>query len=345
MIITLLPKRHKFAGNSTQSILESVRQAGFNLPHSCRGGRCGSCKARLVSGAVQAVVPPPSGLTAEERERGEILLCQAIPLGDVDIEAREVVAVDQIEVKRLPVRVVGLHHWSADLLGIELQLPAVEPFVFRAGQYLDLILPEGQRRSYSIASPPHDAKTIELHIRKVNGGAFTEKLFEYLKPNALLHIEGPLGQFAADLVLDDEPLVMVAGGTGFAPIKSILRALLETRPTGPVRLYWGVRRVADAYDLEWLRRLQERFTNLTVVVAVSDEPTTQLGFRNGFVHDVLIADQLSLKHAKLIAAGPPVMLDALVTALPDLGANLKNLILDSQGARLSAAAQAILDQG
>jgi CDP-4-dehydro-6-deoxyglucose reductase, E3 len=344
MIITLLPQRRAIAADSALSILEHARRAGINLPHSCRGGRCGSCKARLVAGSVQPLMLNALGLSPEERARGEILLCQTVAVSDLQIEAKEVTRVDQIELKRLPVRVAQLRHWGDDLLGVYLKLPAVEQFAFRAGQYVDLILPDGQRRSYSLASPPHDATTLELHIRKVSGGTFTEKLFEYLKPNALLEIEGPLGEFAANLTLNDEPLLLVAGGTGFAPIKSLMRAILETRPTGPVTLYWGVRTLADAYDLDWLNDYAKRFEQLSFVIAVSDVKPAQAPYQFGLVHEVIAQQRPALAATKAIAAGPPVMLEALIGTLPELGLDLNNLILDSQGARLSPTAQAQIEQ-
>ena len=228
-------------------------------------------------------------------------------------------------------------------MGVVLQLPAVEPFSFRAGQYLDLILPSGERRSYSIASPPHDARTIELHIRKVKGGAFTESLFEILKPGVLLEIEGPKGDFGSAVVPQAEPLIFVAGGTGYAPIKSLLRSILELQPTGPVRLYWGTRSQRDCYDLEWLESMQARFAQLTVTIAVSDESIAQSQFKTGFVHDVIQAEKPDLSNASVVAAGPPVMLEALIHSLPTLGFDLRRLTLDSQGARLSLEATARLN--
>jgi len=343
MTITLLPSQRQIAANPPQSILDTVRQAGVNLPHSCKSGRCGSCKARLVSGQVRDLISDPAGISEEEKKQGDILLCQSTPLTDVRIEVREAKPADSIEERRLPVRVAKLIPWSEDLLGVILQLPAVEPFSFRAGQYLDLILPHGERRSYSIASPPHDAKTLELHIRKVKGGTFTESLFERLKPGALLEIEGPKGEFGVSLTVTQDPLIFVAGGTGYAPIKSLLRSILETQPTGPVHLYWGVRTRLDCYDWEWLRATQARFENFKVTIAVSNEKVDDAQFKSGLVHAVLLSEQSHLSNATMVAAGPPVMLETLIHELPTNGFDLKRLTLDSQGARLSASAQALMD--
>jgi CDP-4-dehydro-6-deoxyglucose reductase len=337
MIVTLLPKRRQITAHHDQTILDATRQAGVNLPHSCRSGRCGSCQATLVSGSVIELNPQAGGLSADERAQGRVLLCQAKAQTDVEIEVREMVAVDAVEARRLPVRVARLIHWNDHLMGVYLQLPAVEPFHFRAGQYLDLILANGQRRSYSIASPPHDSKQIELHIRKVAGGPFTELLFETLKPNALLEIEGPFGQFGTDLPNTSDPFIFVAGGTGFSPIKALLRAILETRPTGEVRLFWGVRAESDCYDLAWLTEMTKRFTSFQFTVAVSDSTATTEGFQSGLVHQVLEKHWGEWPNAHVVAAGPPVMLDAMIATLQSRSFDLKRLYLDAQGARLSDA--------
>jgi CDP-4-dehydro-6-deoxyglucose reductase, E3 len=178
-----------------QSVLEVALAAGLNLPHSCRSGHCASCRARLLSGEIHYPNGRTAGLTAQEAESGYVLLCQARPRSDLRVEARLVANASEAEIKTLPCRIARMERLAPDVMQVFLRLPAVEPLQFRAGQYLDVLLDGGKRRSFSIASPPHDGSQIELHVRHVPGGGFTSLLFEKLQAGALLRIEGPLGQF------------------------------------------------------------------------------------------------------------------------------------------------------
>ena len=183
-----------------QPVLEAALAAGLNLPHSCKSGHCSSCRARLIAGEIRYPSGRPPGVTAEEEQNGQILLCQARAQSDLTVEARLIAGVGDVEIKTLPCRIASLTPLAPDVMQVLLRLPSVERLRFHAGQYLDVLLPGGKRRSFSIASPPHDSDLIELHVRRVSGGGFSERLFEAggapdtrLTLGSLLRIEGPIG--------------------------------------------------------------------------------------------------------------------------------------------------------
>jgi CDP-4-dehydro-6-deoxyglucose reductase len=313
-----------------QPVLEAALEAGLNLPHSCKSGHCSSCRARLIAGVIAYPNGRPLGLTAAEEREGFVLLCQARARSELLVEARLIANVADVEIKTLPCRIERLTPLAADVMQVMLRLPAVEPLRFQAGQYLDVLL-DGRRRSFSIASPPHDARLIELHVRRVAGGGFSERLFggnDALAVGALLRIEGPLGQFvyrAGRL-----PVLMVAGGTGFAPLKSILRQVLETGVQRDIHLYWGVRHVRDLYEqqqvLEWVRR----YSQLRFTAVLSEASAVEAAHhRVGWVHEALLADYPDLSGFEVYAAGPPAMVEALRVAFPRHGLPAERLYFDS----------------
>jgi len=300
-----------------QPILDAALAAGLNLPHSCKSGHCASCRARLRTGEIRYPNGRPLGITATEEEAGNILLCQARPLCDLVVEARLIATVADVEIKTLPCRIARLTPLASDVMQVWLRLPAVETMRFQPGQYLDILLDGGRRRSFSIASPPHDSDLLELHVRRVAGGGFTEKLFGTLGVGALLRIEGPVGQFTYREGAG--PVIMVAGGTGFAPLKSMLRHVLE-RPGGSPRdihFYWGVRDETDLYEREWVEKhLELKFTPV-------------LSNKQGWVHEAVLRDYPNLSNHEVYAAGPPAMIEAIRTAFPQHGLPEDRLYFDS----------------
>jgi CDP-4-dehydro-6-deoxyglucose reductase len=239
-----------------------------------------------------------------------VLLCQAVALGDVAVEITAIRTPDAVEVKSLPCRVHSLERLTPDVMMVMLRLPAVEPFAFHAGQYLDVLLPDRRRRSFSIASSPDDPSLLELHVRRVEGGAFTPRVFDELTVGALLRIEGPLGRFIYTPA-SDGILLLVAGGTGFAPLKSMIAMLLKQGLTRPTRLYWGVRRPPDLYQREWLDARLKACPMLSFVPVLSDPGQDSSLWRTGFVHEAVLADHSDLTDAQIYAAGPPAMIEAL----------------------------------
>ena len=318
-----------------QPVLQAALEAGLNLPHSCKSGHCGSCRARLRAGTISYPNGVPLGITAEEQASGHILLCQARAQSDLVVEARLIAGIDEVEIKTLPCRIAALTPLAPDVMQVMLRLPAVERLRFRAGQYLDVLLPSGRRRSFSIASPPHDSELIELHVRRVPGGGFSERLFgaggegtAVLGLGSLLRIEGPVGQF---IYRDGSgPALMVAGGTGFAPIKSMLRHVLETGIRRRIHLYWGARHTQDLYEearvLEWVRRCPQ----LSFTAVLSEATAAEAAHhRVGFVHDAVLADYPDLSAFEVYAAGPPAMIEAMRAVFPRHGLPAGRLYFDS----------------
>jgi CDP-4-dehydro-6-deoxyglucose reductase len=311
-----------------QPILEAALAAGLNLPHSCKSGHCGSCRARLRSGEVRYPSVRPAGLTASEEQAGNILLCQARPLTDLVLEARLIASVADVEIKTLPCRIERLTPLAPDVMRVLLRLPVVESLRFHPGQYLDILLEGGRRRSFSIASPPHDSELIELHVRRVVGGGFTERLFGALGKGALLRIEGPIGQFTYRE--GSAPLMMIAGGTGFAPLKSMLRHILERGVERDIHLYWGARRPLDIYEealvLEWARR----YPRLHFSAVLSETKAAGAEHRRlGWVHEVVLAEHADLAPFDVYAAGPPAMIEAIRSTFPARGLDRERLYFDS----------------
>ncbi|HXQ63957.1 MAG TPA: FAD-binding oxidoreductase [Steroidobacteraceae bacterium] len=333
MRLTLRPRNRVLELTPGQSALAAALAAHVNLPHSCKGGSCGSCRARLIEGRIRYPRGRPLGLTDEEIAAGYVLLCQAEALTDLTVEAREIRRVTDVEIKSLPCRVDRLERLAPDVIGMYLRLPAVEEFHFRAGQYLDVMLPGGRRRSFSIASPPHDAGLIELHVRRVAGGEFTAQVFETLTRGALLRIEGPMGQFVYRDPVDGDgagPAILVAGGTGFAPAKAILRHVLETGSHRPLFLYWGARHEVDLYEDSWVRERLVRFPSLHYVSVLSEPtPDEAARHRTGLVHEAVLDDFADLGAAEVYAAGPPALIAALRATLPARGLDQDRLYFDS----------------
>jgi len=319
-----------------QPVLEAALAAGLNLPHSCKSGHCGSCRARLLAGEIRYPSGRPPGITAEEARAGNVLLCQARAQSDLTVEARLIANVADVEIKTLPCRIARLTPLAPDVMQVMLRLPAVERLRFHPGQYLDILLEGGRRRSFSIASPPHDSELLELHVRRVSGGGFTERLFGAaaagaggaLAVGSLLRIEGPVGQFS---YRDGAgPVLMVAGGTGFAPLKSMLRHMLENDIRREVHFYWGARHSGDLYEearvLEWLQRHRQlRYTAVLSEATRSEAAHTRVGF----VHEAVLADHPDLAPFEVYAAGPPAMIEAMRASFPRHGLRPERLYFDS----------------
>jgi CDP-4-dehydro-6-deoxyglucose reductase, E3 len=342
---------------AAQTVLEAALAAGLNLPHSCKSGHCGSCRARLVAGEIRYPHGRPLGLSADEERSGQVLLCQARALSDLVVQARLIAAVADVDIKTLPCRIARLTPLAPDVMQVMLRLPAVERLRFHAGQYLDVLLEGGRRRSFSIASPPHDSELLELHVRRVSGGGFTERLFGAgtdrgqpvpahaapariapadaaqagntpLTVGSLLRIEGPIGQFG---YRDGAgPVLMIAGGTGFAPLKSMLRHILETGIRRDVHLYWGARHARDVYEearvLEWVARYpQLKFTAVLSEATAAEAAHTRVGF----VHEAVLGDHADLSGFEVYAAGPPAMIEAIRASSARNGLSPERLYFDS----------------
>ncbi len=316
--IRLLPEGRLIEADAGESVLDAALAAGINLPHSCKTGHCAACRARLVFGQVREPETAALGLTAAERAQGLVLLCQVRAASDLAVEARALGAAGESRIKRLPARIAGLERLASDVLKVWLRLPTVERFEFAPGQYLDVLLEDGARRSFSIASPPHDRERLELHVRHAPGGRFTERLFGELAEGALLSIEGPLGQFVYHD--DSRPALFIAGGTGFAPVKSMLRHALERGTPRPLHLYWGARTAADLYEESWVLELARRHPALRFRAVLSATASGGAPHREtGWVHERVLAEHPSLRSFDVYVAGPPQLVSAVRAEFPARG--------------------------
>jgi CDP-4-dehydro-6-deoxyglucose reductase len=328
--VTVSKSGRSFRVDRGQAVLDAALRAGLNLPHSCKSGNCGSCRARLVEGEVRYPNGAPLGLSDAEIADGLILLCQARAESDLSIETFEAAAPEEVLVKRLPSRIERIVPLAHDVAAVYLRLPAAERFDFKPGQYLDVLLSKGRRRSFSIASPPHDSRLLELHVRLARGGEFTGPLFAGGMAGALLSIEGPLGHFIYREPRAGEaaPMLLVGGGTGLAPLMSILRHVTETGLARDMTLYWGVRAERDLYADAALESLARRTPGFRYVPVLS-EPSPAWQGAAGLVHDAVLARVPDLARHEVYASGPPAMIEAVRREFTARGVDPSRLRFDS----------------
>jgi CDP-4-dehydro-6-deoxyglucose reductase len=308
--VTLQPSGHEFPADPGDTLLQSALDAGLTLPYGCRNGACGACKSRLVAGQVDHGIAQEHALPAADRAAGLVLTCCAKPLSDLTLEVREVASQTDLPVKTMPCRVHKLEKVAADVMIMTLKLPTNERLQFLAGQYVEFILKDGKRRAFSIANAPHDDEFLELHLRLIPGGAFTEYVFSHMREKDILRFEGPLGSF--HLHEDsDRPMIMVAGGTGFAPIKGLIEHAIHSRITRPIHLYWGAKNRAELYLPALPEQWAREHGHISYVPVVS-EPLPDDGWtgRTGFVHEAVLADFPDLSAYQAYVCGAPVMVEA-----------------------------------
>jgi len=306
--ITIQPSGHSFSIESHETILESAIRNGYTLPYSCRDGVCGTCKGKVLRGQVDYGNYQDGTLTDFERAGGAALFCCAKPLSDLIIECREVNAVKDIPVKTLPCRVQKMQRVAPDVMVLSLKLPANERLQFMAGQYIDILLKDHKPRSFSLANAPHDDEFLELHIRNIAGGAFTHHVFEEMKERDILRFKGPLGTF---FLRGDstKPIIFVASGTGFAPIKAIIEHALYIGIRRPMHFYWGARKLADLYMLSKARQWESCGIKFTPVLSEPLPEDAWLG-RAGFVHRAVMEDYSNLEGHEVYVCGAPVVVEA-----------------------------------
>lgn len=311
--ISIQPSGRVFSSQGDETLLAAAIRQGIGLPYGCKDGACGSCKCKKIAGSVTHGPHQSKALSDEEEANGLILTCCAVAHSDVVLESRQVTAEGAMAIKKMPTRVSLLEKQSADVMLMKLQLPANDNFAFHAGQYVEFILRDGVRRSYSMANAPHTMATIgglELHIRHMPGGKFTDHVFGTMKEKEILRIEGPYGSFF--LREDsDKPIVLLASGTGFAPIKAMLEHMQHQGITRPVTLYWGGRRPADLYKDAWVKALLAEMPTLTYVPVVSHALTEdEWTGRTGFVHQAVLQDLPDLSLYQVYACGAPIVVDS-----------------------------------
>lgn len=317
--VTVLPSGKQFSVDADTTILEAALDQGVVLPYGCKNGACGSCKAQVVAGSVDQGAHQPAALSSTDITLGHALLCTARATSDLEIEARVVAAAGEIPVRKMPCRVRLIEPLADDVRRLRLQLPFNERLQYLAGQYVDLIFADGTRRSYSMATAPGTSEDVELHIRHLPGGHVTDRVFgtgprEPLKVRDIFRLEGPLGTF---FLREDSvrPVVLLASGTGFAPIKAIVERMALLRAGGhfdrPVRLYWGGRRPADLYHDALCRQWAAGLPDFVYVPVLSEaRPEDGWQGRTGFVHQAVMQDLPDLSAHEVYACGVPVMVES-----------------------------------
>lgn len=312
--VTLKMSGKQFRVDQDETILDAALKQGITLPYGCKNGACGSCKGKVIEGSLEHGQHSDAALSKADETAGAILFCCAYPQSDLLIEAREVQGAGDIAIRKVPCRVNSITKPSSDVAILKLQLPATERFQFLAGQYLEFLLKDGQRRAYSIANAPDQEGPLELHIRHLPGGLFTDSVFgakgPALKEKDILRFEGPLGSF---FLREDskKPIIFVAAGTGFAPIKSIIEQMQHKQIARPIHLYWGGRRPSDLYLDELCQDWVKSIPNLTYTPVISDAlPEDQWEGRTGFVHQAVMADHPNMADHQVYACGAPVMVNA-----------------------------------
>lgn len=311
--ITVQPSGRTFTAEPDEAMLAAGIRQGIGLPYGCKDGACGSCKCKLVSGSVVHGHHQPKALSADEEAAGYVLTCCGVPHSDVVLESRQVTEAGAFPIKKMPVRVNAMERASHDVIVLRLQLPASDTFQYHAGQYVEFLLRDGDRRSYSMANAPHTQATqpaLELHLRHMPGGKFTDHVFSAMKEKDILRIEGPYGSFF--LREDsDKPLVLLASGTGFAPIKAVIEHMQHKSITRPATLYWGGRRPADLYQSAWIESKLAEMPNLRYVPVVSDAlPEDAWTGRTGFVHQAVLQDFPDLSGHEVYACGAPIVVES-----------------------------------
>ena len=313
--ITVQPSGRSFEAESQETMLAAGIRQGIGLPYGCKEGACGSCKCRKISGTVKHGPHQEKALSAQEEADGYVLTCVGVAQTDVVLESRQVTHAGAFPIKKMPARVALLEKLSHDVMRVRLQLPANDLIQYHPGQYVEFLLKDGVRRSYSMANAPHTliengAPLIDLHIRHMPGGRFTDHVFATMKEKEILRIEGPYGSFH---LRDDspKPMILLAAGTGFAPIKAIIEHLQFMGITRDAVLYWGGRRPQDLYLDDWVQARLAEMPHLKYVPVVSDAlPEDGWTGRTGFVHLAVLQDFADLSGHQVYACGSPIVVES-----------------------------------
>ncbi|NND43971.1 MAG: CDP-6-deoxy-delta-3,4-glucoseen reductase [Xanthomonadales bacterium] len=307
--VTISGSQTRFTVREGESVLSAALRQGVMLPYSCKNGTCGSCRGNIEHGEVHYPFHPPLALERADIAAGDALLCQAEPLEDLVVKVREIEAVRDIPVRMLPARVTEKTPLAPNVMRLKLRLPRAQRLQFLAGQYLDILLPGGKRRAFSIASAPELEDELELHIRHVDGGDFTGFVFDDLAERDILRIEGPLGTFFVRNDEPEKPMILMGGGTGFAPLKAMVEDLLEHGDRREIHLFWGARTEAELYLLDLPRQWAADHAHIHFASAVSDADGGEQHF-HGFVHEAVLDSHPDLSDFDLYMSGPPAMIDA-----------------------------------
>ncbi len=308
--VKLEPSGHRFEVEENEVMLDAAIRHGLSMQYGCRNGVCGACVGKVIEGEISYDNGLPSAINEAEDAIGQVLLCRAKAKTDLVVEVHEIGATNEVRIRKMPSRVVKLEKLADDVVRLYLKLPDTERMQFLAGQYIDILLLDGRRRSFSIANAPHDDEFIELHIRLVEGGEFTAHVFDGMQEKDVLRIEGPFGSFTLQEE-SDRPMIFVAGGTGFGPIKGIIEHAIQEGIGRPMFLYWGARSQEGLYLNDLPEAWQQRDNFTYVPVLSGTKSGDQWLGRTGLVHDAMLADFDRLASYEVYASGAPAMVDAL----------------------------------
>ena len=308
--VTVQPSGRQFVAEADETILDAALRQGLTMPYGCKDGACGACKGHVQSGTVDHGKAQAHALKDDEKAAGLTLYCCAKAQSDLVIECKQITSGSQIPVKTLPSRIEKLEKLAPDVIELHLRLPASERLQFLAGQYIDILLKDGKKRSFSLANAPHDDALLQLHIRHVPGGLFTEQVFSTMKLRDILRFNGPHGSF---YLREDspKPMILLAGGTGFAPIKAIVEHAIAENCQRPMDIYWGAKATVDLYQNALPEKWAAEHANIRYVPVLS-EPAAGDGWtgRTGLVHQAVLADFPDLAGYQVYACGAPVMIEA-----------------------------------
>jgi CDP-4-dehydro-6-deoxyglucose reductase len=327
--ITIKPSGHIFSAEAYETLLEAAMEAGLNLPYGCRNGTCGTCKGKVVEGLVDYGEHVANLLTDKEKQAGLTLFCCARPLTDLVIETREVSANNTVKPRIMPARVQRLQQLSHDVMALFIKLPSNERMQFMAGQYVEFILKDGKRRAFSFANAPHEDELLEMHLRLIPGGQFTHYVFSEMHEKAILRLEGPFGSF---YLREDSarPIIFVAGGTGFAPIKGIIEHLLHHKSQRKMLLYWGALTKQDLYMQDLPQKWQAENPDFSFIPVLSEPLSTDnWQGRTGLVHQAVLADYKDLSGYQAYVCGAPAMVDIAHQAFVEQGLNADEFFSDA----------------
>ncbi|MEW6332019.1 MAG: CDP-6-deoxy-delta-3,4-glucoseen reductase [Pseudomonadota bacterium] len=318
----------EFEAAENETVLAAALRQGVMLPYSCRNGACGTCKGKVLSGRVDYGTYEAKAMSEAEREQGHALFCQAKALSDLVIEAKEIAAARDIPIRIMPARVVQMEKLADDVMRLSLKLAEGQRLQYLAGQYIDILLSGNQRRSFSLSTSPLSDELLQLHIRHVPGGFYTGHVFTKMQEKDLIRFQGPYGMFFLREE-SERPAILVAGGTGFAPIKSILEYAFAKSVARPLHLYWGVRAKRDLY-LDLPQAWAREHGNFKFTPVLSEpRPEDQWDGRRGWVHEAVAADYPDLSGHEVYASGPPPMIEALKATVKKHGLPQDRLYYDS----------------
>ncbi|MES9972361.1 MAG: CDP-6-deoxy-delta-3,4-glucoseen reductase [Candidatus Thiodiazotropha sp.] len=319
------PSGHVFSVETGETILDAAIRQGINLPYGCRNGFCGDCLATLTTGQVDY----PNGIppVMADDSHGECYICQATPTTDLSIEVKEIAQSKDIPIRTMPCKIDRIERLNEDVIRLYLKLPEGERLQFLAGQYLNFILRDGTKRAFSIANAPHDDDFIELHIRHVSGGLFTDALFSDMEEKTIMRIEAPLGSYYLREA-STKPIILMGGGTGFAPLKGIIEHAFQIGIQRTMHLYWGVRAESDLYLPELPLQWASKYANFSYTPVLS-EPDDGWSGKTGWVHEAVIEDHPDLSGHEVYMSGPPPMIEAGKEAFLSHGLAGEELYSDS----------------